>query len=135
MKHLEGRVALVTGSARGMGAAIAERLARDGAAVAINYSKSEQEAQAVAQRIRSSQGTATVIKADLGNPEQAKALVERTVSALGRLDILVNNAGMTIFAPNEAIDYKQIRAQTDTHVGEGTRSQGRDRERGRGWPG
>ena len=116
MKHLEGRVALVTGSARGMGAAIAERLARDGAAVAINYSKSEQEAQAVAERIRTSQGTATVIKADLGNPEQAKALVARTVSALGRLDILVNNAGMTIFAPIEAIDYEQIRAQFAVNV-------------------
>jgi 3-oxoacyl-[acyl-carrier protein] reductase len=116
MKHLEGRVALVTGSARGMGAAIAERIARDGAAVAINYSKSEQEAQAVAERIRSTQGTATVIKADLGYPEQAKALVARTVSELGRLDILVNNAGTTIFAPIEAIDSEQIRAQFAVNV-------------------
>lgn len=116
----EGRVALVTGSARGIGAAIAERLAQDGIAIAINYSQSEQEAQAVAERIRAlPHGKATVIKANLGNPEQAKALVERTVSEWGRLDILVNNAGMASFEPIEAINHAQLRAQFALNV-EGT---------------
>ena len=116
MTVLEGRVALVTGSARGIGAAIADRLARDGAAVAINYLNSKQEAEAVAERIRKAGGNATVIRADIGDPAQARSLVESTVRKLGRLDILVNNAGITMMAPIEAIDQEQIRRQLTVNV-------------------
>jgi 3-oxoacyl-[acyl-carrier protein] reductase len=116
MTVLEGRVALVTGSARGIGAAIAERLARDGAAVAINYLNSKQHAEAVAERIRKAGGNAAVIRADIGDPAQARSLVESAVGELGRLDILVNNAGITMMAPIESIDPEQIRLQLTVNV-------------------
>jgi 3-oxoacyl-[acyl-carrier protein] reductase len=113
---LEGRVALVTGSARGIGAAIAERLARDGAAVAINYLNSKEHAEAVAEQIRKAGGNAAVIQADIGDPAQARSLVESAVGELGRLDILVNNAGITMMAPIESIDPEQIRLQLTVNV-------------------
>jgi 3-oxoacyl-[acyl-carrier protein] reductase len=116
MRRLEGKVALVTGSARGIGAAIAERFAADGAAVAVNYSKSAPEAEGVAERIRRAGGKATVLKADVGDPSQAKALVEGTVNELGRLDILVNNAAAISFAPVEQVDGAQIRKQFSVNV-------------------
>ena len=116
MTVLEGRVALVTGSARGIGAAIAERLARDGAAVAINYLNSKEHAEAVAEQIRKAGGNAAVIQADIGDPAQARSLVESAVGELGRLDILVNNAGITMMAPIESIDPEQIRLQLTVNV-------------------
>ena len=116
MRKLEGKVALVTGSARGIGAAIAERLAADGAAVVVNYSKSANEAEGVAGRIRRAGGKAAVLKADLGDRSQAKALVEGAVNELGRLDILVNNAAAISFAPVEQVDGEQIRKQFSVNV-------------------
>lgn len=116
MKTLEGKAALVTGGARGIGAAIAERLAADGAAVAVNYSKSAREAEAVAARIRKAGGKAVALKADLGDPAQAKSLVEAAFKELGRLDILVNNAGRADFAPLEAVDGAHVKAHFDLNV-------------------
>lgn len=89
---LANKVALVTGSSRGIGAAIAERLAADGAAVAVNYVKAADAADRVAERIRALGGKAIVVRGDVGDWSQAKSLVERTASELGRFDILVNNA-------------------------------------------
>ena len=116
MNKLEGKVALVTGSGRGIGAAIAERLAADGAVIALNYSKSASEAEAVAERIRKNGGQAKVFKADVSDPRDAKSLVNRTVEELGRLDILVNNAGTTDFAPLEAITEDAVRSQFGVNV-------------------
>jgi 3-oxoacyl-[acyl-carrier protein] reductase len=116
MGKLDGKVALVTGASRGIGAAIAERLAVDGAAVAVNYAASEKEAAAVVERIHAGGGKAMAIKADMGNPAQSKALVDAAISAFGRLDILVNNAGNIIFAPLGAIDEKQVRSQFAVNV-------------------
>jgi 3-oxoacyl-[acyl-carrier protein] reductase len=116
MNKLEGKVALVTGSGRGIGAAIAERLAADGAVIALNYSKSASEAEAVAERIRKNGGRAKVFKADVSDPKDAKTLVDRTVEELGRLDILVNNAGTTEFAPLEAITEDAVRSQFGVNV-------------------
>jgi len=93
---LEGKTALVTGGSRGIGAAIARRLAADGAKVAITYTRGTDAAGAVIKAIESAGGKAVAIRADATDPEAVQAAVEKTVSALGRLDILVNNAGTAI---------------------------------------
>jgi 3-oxoacyl-[acyl-carrier protein] reductase len=116
MGKLDGKVALVTGAARGIGAAIAERLAADGAAVMVNYAASAQDAEAVVERIRAAGGKAAAVKADMGDPAQSKALVDAAVAAFGRLDILVNNAGTIAFAPLGAIDENQVRSQFSVNV-------------------
>jgi 3-oxoacyl-[acyl-carrier protein] reductase len=116
MGRLEGKVALITGSARGIGAAIAERLAADGAAVAVNYSRSANEAESVAELIRRAGGKAVVLKADVGERSQAKALVEETVKAFRRFDILVNNAAAIGFQPVEQVDDEQLRRQLSVNV-------------------
>jgi len=116
MKRLEGKTAIVTGSARGIGAAIAERLAADGAAVVINYSKSAAAAESVAGRIRTAGGRAEVVQADVGDSTHVVRLVERTVTALGRLDIVVNNAVAVGFAPLAAVDLGAMREQFATNV-------------------
>src|SRR5882672_7397574 len=116
MKKLEGKVALVTGAARGIGAAIAERLAADGASVAINYATSKEDAEALAERIRGNGGKAKAIRADIGNPSQAKAFVDAAVKEFGRLDILVNNAGKFHIGPIGTIDEADVRSQFAVNV-------------------
>jgi len=116
MKKLEGKVALVTGAARGIGAAIAERLAADGASVAINYATSKEDAEALAERIRGNGGKAKAIHADIGNPSQAKAFVGAAVKEFGRLDILVNNAGKFHIGPIGTVDEADVRSQFAVNV-------------------
>src|SRR5260370_40624377 len=116
MKTREGKVALVTGAARGIGAAIAERLAADGASVAINYATSKEEAEALAERIRGQGGKAKAIHADIGNPSQAKAFVEAAVKEFGRLDILVNRARKFHIGPLGTVDEAQGRSQVAVNV-------------------
>lgn len=94
MSGLLGKVALVTGASRGIGAATALRLAADGARVAVNHSRSPEAAQQVVHRIRSAGGEAEVLQADLSRAEEAERLVEETLRRFGRIDILVNNAGV-----------------------------------------
>jgi 3-oxoacyl-[acyl-carrier protein] reductase len=108
-KELAGRAALVTGSARNIGRAIAIDLARGGAAVMINARTSADEAGEVAAAIRSAGGRAEVRLADVAEPEAAAALVEATVSAFGRLDILVNNASVRREVDFVDLDYRQWR--------------------------
>jgi 3-oxoacyl-[acyl-carrier protein] reductase len=108
MANLQGKVALVTGSSKGIGAAIAQRLAADGAAVVINYSRSAAPAEALAQRIQSTGGKAVAVQADLSRPEEAAKLISAAIKAFGRLDILVNNAGVYKFLPLEAITIEHI---------------------------
>jgi len=93
-KPLAGKVALVTGGSRGIGAAIAVRLAADGAKVVVNYSRSENEANAVVASIVAAGGTAVAVKANVGKPEEISGLFGATVKAFDRLDILVNNAAI-----------------------------------------
>lgn len=95
MNRLEGRVALVTGGSRGIGAAIAARLAAEGASVAIGFAGREEAASEVVSAIERAGGSAVALQGDISDPEASAALVERTVSEHGRLDVLVNNAGIT----------------------------------------
>ena len=94
MPNLAGKVAIVTGSSKGIGAGIAERLAADGASVVINYSRSAEAAAAVVGRIEAAGGTAVAVKADIANPAEIQPLVDATLRRFDRLDILVNNAGV-----------------------------------------
>jgi NAD(P)-dependent dehydrogenase (short-subunit alcohol dehydrogenase family) len=107
MSPLEGRVALVTGGSRGIGAAIARRLARDGAAVAFTYATAAGKAQAVAKQIDADGGRALVIQADSADPGAVTRAVEQTVRDLGRIDILVNNAGIFAGGPLEEMTVNQ----------------------------
>ncbi len=95
MADLSGKVALVTGASRGIGAAIAIELATRGAAVAVNYSGSQAAALAVVSAIEELGGRAVALQADVSSPESCVSLVDRTISELGGLHIVVNNAGIT----------------------------------------
>ncbi|MEU2062567.1 3-oxoacyl-ACP reductase family protein [Streptomyces sp. NPDC013455] len=108
MSELTGKVALVTGGSRGIGAAIAKRLAEAGAAVAVTYVQAEDKARAVAKQIEADGGRATVIQADLTRPDAAAKAVEQTVRELGGIDILVNNAGFLAYGPLDEVSAEDL---------------------------
>jgi 3-oxoacyl-[acyl-carrier protein] reductase len=95
-RKLEGKIALITGGSRGIGAAIAKRLAADGAKVAVTYSKGADVATSVVKEIERAGGKAIAIQADATDADAVKAAVDKTVATFGRLDVLVNNAGTAI---------------------------------------
>jgi 3-oxoacyl-[acyl-carrier protein] reductase len=112
-KVLEGKVALVTGGSRGLGAATALRLAHDGADIAISYHASPDRAASVVEQLRSKGVRAAAFKADQGDPEQAAALIRDVVGEFGRLDVLVNNAAVTLQTTidNPELDVAQLDRQ------------------------
>ncbi len=93
MFDLTGRAALITGSSRGIGRAIALQLARQGASIAVNYLSNEDAAKEVQETIRSYEGQVVLLQGDISVPEQAERVIDMAQEAFGRLDILVNNAG------------------------------------------
>jgi 3-oxoacyl-[acyl-carrier protein] reductase len=95
MMKLEGQVAIVTGGSRGIGKAIAERLAASGAKVIINYARNEEAAQATLAGIEAAGGTAVLQQGDVADPATADALIKTALDTWGRLDVVVNNAGIT----------------------------------------
>jgi 3-oxoacyl-[acyl-carrier protein] reductase len=116
MSNLKGKVAVVTGASKGIGAAIAKALAEAGAAVAVNYSSSKAGADKVVAEITAAGGKAVAIQADTSKSADIKRLFAETKSALGAADILVNNAGIYKPAPLEAITEADYRSQFDINV-------------------
>ena len=98
MEQLKGKVAIVTGSASGIGASVAAGLAGRGAAVVVNYSRNETDAKSVAAQIREAGGRAILVQADVAKDEDCRKLADAALKEWGRIDILVNNAGTTKFA-------------------------------------
>ena len=108
MSKLTNKVALVTGGSRGIGAAIAKRLAADGATVAITYAKDAGAASSVVKSIEAGGGKALAIQADSANADAVKAAVQKTVSTFGGIDVLVNNAGTAIPKPFEETTLEEL---------------------------
>jgi 3-oxoacyl-[acyl-carrier protein] reductase len=103
MSKLKGKVAVVTGASKGIGAGIAKALAAEGASVVVNYASSKAGADAVVASIAEAGGNAVVVAGDVSKAADAKAIVDAAIKNYGRLDILVNNSGVYEFAPLEAV--------------------------------
>ena len=116
MSKLQGKVAVVTGASKGIGAGIAKALAAEGAAVVVNYASSKAGADAVVEAIGKAGGKAVAVQGDVSKPGEAEALIAAAVKAFGRLDVLVNNAGVYEMKPLEAIDEEHYRRIFDVNV-------------------
>ena len=115
-RKLEGKIALITGGSRGIGAAIAKRLAADGANVAITYTKGADAAASVVKEIERAGRKAIAIQADAADAEAVKAAVDKTVATLGRLDVLVNNAGTAIPKKFEETTLEEMDRMIDINI-------------------
>jgi 3-oxoacyl-[acyl-carrier protein] reductase len=115
-KKLEGKVAVVTGASKGIGAEIARRMAADGAAVAVNYSSSKEGADRVVAEITKAGGNAVAVHANVSKPADIPRLFAETKKAFGRVDILVNNAGIYEFLPLEQVTPEHFHRQFDLNV-------------------
>lgn len=116
MAKLTGKVAVVTGASKGIGAAIAKAFAAEGAAVVVNYASSKEGAEAVVASITGAGGKAIAVQADVSKSVQADALIAAAVSTFGRLDILVNNSGVYAFSPIESVTEEHYRQMFDVNV-------------------
>ncbi len=116
MSKLAGKIAVVTGASKGIGASIAEHLAKDGASVVVNYSSSQKGADAVVERITKAGGKAIAVQADVSKEADAVRLFAETKKAYGKLDILINNAGVYEMLPLEATTPDHFHKQFDVNV-------------------
>ncbi len=116
MSTLKGKVAVVTGASKGIGASIAEHLAAEGAFVVVNYSTSKSGADALVARITEKGGKAISVQADVSKPRDITRLFAETKAAYGKLDILVNNAGIYEFTPLESVTPEHFHKQFDLNV-------------------
>lgn len=116
MSNLTGKVAVVTGASKGIGAAIATSLGAAGAAVVVNYVSSKSGAEAVVAAITKAGGKAITVQGDVSKPAEAQAIIAAAVTAFGRLDIVVNNSGVYEFSPIESFTLEQFHKQFDTNV-------------------
>jgi 3-oxoacyl-[acyl-carrier protein] reductase len=108
MRKLTGKVAVVTGASKGIGAAIAKSLAAEGAAVVVNYASSKAGADAVVAAITAADGKAVAVRGDVSKKAEAQGIIDAAVREFGRLDILVNNSGVYEFAPIEEVTEDQF---------------------------
>jgi 3-oxoacyl-[acyl-carrier protein] reductase len=116
MNRLAGKVAIVTGASKGIGAGIAKAFSAEGAIVVVNYSSSKEGADRVLAEIADAGGNAIAIQASVSSPEDVKRLFAETKAAFGRLDILVNNAGVFKFEPFESISVTEFNREFSTNV-------------------
>jgi 3-oxoacyl-[acyl-carrier protein] reductase len=116
MNRLAGKVAVVTGASKGIGAAIAKQFADEGASVVINYSSSKEGADRVVAAIADNGGKAVAVQANLAKEADVRKLFAETKKAFGRLDVLVNNAGIYEFSPLESITAEHFHRQFDLNV-------------------
>lgn len=116
MGSLQGKVALVTGASKGIGAAVARELAARGAAVAVNYSGDKAGAEKVVADIKGAGGKAIAIQANLGDPSSIAPLVEKTAKEFGPINVLINNAGVYDFAPIDSVTPEHFHKQFNVNV-------------------
>ncbi|HEY6274165.1 MAG TPA: glucose 1-dehydrogenase [Terriglobales bacterium] len=116
MSDLKGKVAIVTGASKGIGAGIAKALSEAGAAVAVNYSSSKEGADRVVNEIKQRGGKAIAIQGDVSKAADVKRLFEESEKALGALDVLVNNAGVYEFAPLESVTEDEFHREFNINV-------------------
>ena len=116
MSKLTGKVAVITGASKGIGAAIAKAFASEGASVVVNYSSSRDGADAVLKEITDLGGKAVAVRGDVTKQADTQAIVNAAIENYGKLDIVVNNSGVYEFAPVEAITEEQFHRQFNTNV-------------------
>ena len=116
MSKLKGKVAVVTGASKGIGAAIAKSLAAEGASVVVNYASSKSGARTVVDAITEAGGTAVAVKGDVSKASEAEGIIDAAIKNYGRLDILVNNSGVYEFSPIEGVTEDQFHRMFNINV-------------------